>query len=1163
MALIQPHDNGPNQHNINQITTQPPNPTGNSIILSTSQLFPKSKYWILDTGATDHVCYSLDNFQCFKTIKPVCVKLPDGSHVTATIAGSVFFSNSLYLSDVLYIPQFTFNLISVPKLTVALQCQLRFNHVTCEIQDLVTSRTIGVAKLRNGLYTLAGQVVQVGSSPHLINFCSSKLNLWHCRLGHPSRDRLAVMQKHYPFITCVDNNEPCDSCHYAKQKRLVFPLSNTCSSHNFDLIHIDIWGPLAAPSMLGFRYFLTIVDDKSRFTWLYFMKAKSEASSLIPLFVTFVETQFSTRIKCIRSDNGPELRLANFFESKGIIHHTSCVETPQQNGVVERKHQHLLNVARAILFQSSLPAKFWHFAVAHAAHLINRQATPILDNKSPFEILFGSLPNISHFKVFGCLSFASTLISHRKKLDPRARKCVFLGFKSGTKGYLLFDLASKEVFLSRNVIFYEHVFPYQNHSPPTLSPHTSLPFPDSTLKSDFDPFCYYIHASTASTPSHTSASASPTSTASAPPSNSVAPTSTPLHASASAPFNLNLLSPNFACTSSSTSHASPASSLSTLSPALPLSASPHSPTSENATSETLPAARRSMRVRKPPTYLQDYHCSLASSTLAPSSSPRYPISHSLSYSSLSPPFKRFSLALNTNPEPSTYQEAIVHDCWKEAINAELTALKQNGTWVLTHLPTGKRAIGCKWVFKVKFKADGSIERHKARLVAKGYTQTAGIDYLETFSPVVKITTIRVLLSVAAARGWHIHQLDVNTAFLHGDLHEEVYMEVPPGLDCSPGTVCKLQKSLYGMKQASRQWNAKLTSFLSSCGFIQSKSDYSLFTKQTSRGFTAVLVYVDDLVLSGNDLEEIQSIKGLLDAKFKIKDLGTLRYFLGMEVAKSKDGILLYQRKYTLDLLQDTSMLASKPAATPMDHSLKLSKDSGSAIVDSTSYRRLVGRLLYLSQTRPDISFAVNRLSQFFEAPTEVHQQAAYRVLRYLKGSPATGLFFAAASDLTLKGYSDSDWGACPDTRRSVTGLCFFLGSSLISWKSKKQATVSRSSSEAEYRALSQAACEAQWLLYLLKDLSVSHPSPVAIFCDNQSALHIAANPVFHERTKHIELDCHFVRDKVQLGIVHLLPISSKLQVADVLTKPLAPGPFQECHSKLCMKNIHAPLAGGC
>ncbi|CAJ2658415.1 unnamed protein product [Trifolium pratense] len=456
-----------------------------------------------------------------------------------------------------------------------------------------------------------------------------------------------------------------------------------------------------------------------------------------------------------------------------------------------------------------------------------------------------------------------------------------------------------------------------------------------------------------------------------------------------------------------------------------------------------------------------------------------------------------------------------------------------------------------------------VERYKARLVAKDYTQTEGIDYLDTFSPVVKMTTIRTLLAIAAAKQWPLYQLDVNTAFLHGDLNEEVYnMKPPPGLSLpSPNLVCKLQRYLYGLKQASRQWNTKLTDTLTSSGYIQSKSDYSLFTKQRSSGFTVILVYVDDLVLGGTDIDEITHIKTLLDTKFSIKDLGTLKDFLGFEVARTKAGISLCQTKYTLDLIKDAGLLGAKPCNIPMKPQLQLHKSSGEAISDPTTYRRLVGRLLYLTHTRPEIAYTVSKLSQFLAAPTNEHMLAEFHVLKFLKQSPGQGLFFSCDSPLNLKGFSDSDWGACPDTRRSTTGICFFLGSSLISWKSKKQNVVSRSSSEAEYRALAQATCEAQWLMYLLQDFKIAHPSPVVIYCDNKSALHIAANPVFHERTKHIEMDCHVVRDKVQSGLIHLLSVPSKEQVADILTKSLHPGPFNTLQSKLGMLDIFSSLRG--
>ncbi|XP_040999437.1 uncharacterized mitochondrial protein AtMg00810-like [Juglans microcarpa x Juglans regia] len=320
-----------------------------------------------------------------------------------------------------------------------------------------------------------------------------------------------------------------------------------------------------------------------------------------------------------------------------------------------------------------------------------------------------------------------------------------------------------------------------------------------------------------------------------------------------------------------------------------------------------------------------------------------------------------------------------------------------------------------------------------------------------------MVTVRYFLSLAAIHNWHLVHLDVNNAFLYGDLDETIYMRLPPGyLKKGDTRVCKLQKSLYGLKQASRQWNSKFIVALVELGFVQSKSDYSLFTKKTNDYFVALLVYVDDILLASSDLSVVQNIKHSLSTFFKLKDLGPIKYFLGMKIARFKKGISICQRKYALELIADIGLLASKPVNFPMDSHCRLSKSDGKLLEDTTAYRRLIGKLLYLTHTRPDITYSVHYLSQFLESPRVPHMQAALRIVRYVKMAPGQGIFLSISSRVILKAFADSDWANCPDTRRSVSGYCVFLSDSLVSWKSKKQTTVSRSSAEAEYRSMAYA-----------------------------------------------------------------------------------------------------------
>ncbi|KAI3494584.1 hypothetical protein L1887_40716 [Cichorium endivia] len=490
---------------------------------------------------------------------------------------------------------------------------------------------------------------------------------------------------------------------------------------------------------------------------------------------------------------------------------------------------------------------------------------------------------------------------------------------------------------------------------------------------------------------------------------------------------------------------------------------------------------------------------------------------------------------------------------------EVKALEENEIWTLTTLPEGKRAIDSKWVYKIKYKPNGEVELYKARLVAKWFTQMEGVDYHDTFAPVAKLVTVRTFLAVAAKKNWFVHQLDVNNAFLHGDLEEEVYMKIPQGFYKETETrVCRLQKSLYGLKQASRNWYHKFTKRLLDMGFQQSKADHSLFIWDKNGVYIAILIYVDDVLIVGNNLDRIQQTKRRLDDAFSIKDLGQLKYFLGIEVAKTRDGLVLSQRKYVLDILKDSGMLGCKPSSFPIEQNLKLDRGETEEQVDASQYRRLIGRLMYLQATRPNVTYAVNALSQFVANPRQTHMEALTRVLRYLKGTAGQGILLPKAGEPVLTAFCDSDWLGCPYTRRSRTGYLLMLGGAPISWKTKKQSVVSRSSAEAEYRAMASTVSEILWVLWLLKDLQVHINDTTALYCDNQAARHIANNPVFHERTKHVEMDCFFVRERVVSREILPMKIDSKMHIADLLTKGLGTNQFQFLLGKMDIINLHAP-----
>ncbi|KAI3707507.1 hypothetical protein L6452_26097 [Arctium lappa] len=1143
--------------------------------------------WIIDSGANQHMTSTVLCLENVVDISDLDLKVtqPNGDEAKINQIGNFRLNDNVVLFDVLVIRDFHVNLLFVHKIARDSKIFVGFDEYKCYLSP--HKKIMGTGSEQGGLYffdcLLKGESF-VSLKTNMSIVCCVSRQLWHSRLGHPADQVLGILKD-----TLNLGNErdyvPCDICHKAKQTRDKFTLSNNVSHVLGELVHLDIWGPYRVPSKEGYRFFLTIVDDYTRSVWVYLLKSKDEVFDNIVAFHSLLINQFGKHVKIFRSDNGTEFvnnKLGAFFKTNGIIHQTSCVYTPQQNGVVERKHRHLLNVSRALMFQGNIPLDMWSECLLTATYLINRTPSSVLNGKCPYELVFGFAPVLSHLRNFGCLCFA-VKPNVSDKFSSRSEKCVHLGYCNSKKGYKLYSLDSKQIIVSRDVKFYETIFPFKmssNQLNCDVNDINSLNFFDSGLLQTNDLISELPNDETGVSPQNGSnENVSGTSESS----RRGHMGSQDRAAGSLDPGSFNTSNGNDRVAGSS----DPGSTVSgndraagSSDPGSTVSASDSRTTSfrqltvQQNSDDILRAPsegtvsvqsnfRKSTRSSTLPRHFDDY---------VVEGKVKYGIEKVVNYSCLNSEFFCFVSTLNKSFEREIFYEASKDQNWVDAMNLEMEALYRNGTWLLTDLPPGRKPIGCRWIYKIKYKSTGEIERYKARLVAKGYSQREHLDYEETFSPVVKMVTVRCVIALAVQNKWPLCQLDVNNAFLYGNLVEEVYMSLPPGyFSANDKRVCKLVKSLYGLKQAPRQWYEKLSTCLIDHGFIQSTSDYSLFTKCFDNIFIVLLVYVDDIVITGNSYPEIQEVKNYLQSRFKIKNLGVLKFFLGIEILETKKGVCMSQRKYCLELLNDFGYLGCKPISTPMDMNLVVTDSVGSEIKDPplkdfTGYQKLIGRLIYLLATRPDIAFAVHCLSQFMHSPRESHLKLALRVLRYLKASPGKGINFSLCptSDFKLSAFVDADWGKCLSTRRSVTGYCLFLGNCMISWRSKKQSTVSRSSAESEYRAMASALCEIIWVLSILADLKVDSLLPVNLNCDNKSAIQIANNPVFHERTKHIEIDIHQVRNKISSGMLKTVKVLSTENSADIFTKSLGVNQHHYLVSKLNMLDLfNVKIEGGC
>ena len=704
-------------------------------------------------------------------------------------------------------------------------------------------------------------------------------------------------------------------------------------------------------------------------------------------------------------------------------------------------------------------------------------------------------------------------MTNRTKYDPTSQKLVFVGYDNSTKGYKLWNPSSKRTVISTDVVFEETVFPLKSTPKLPLNPPTPAP----PLPSQTSPPSAEINLAL---PESDDEDEHPL-----PPVPSGTPGQPPTAPPASPPHNIP-------------------GAVSALPDALPAQA-------PSASTPPIALIRRSRRIQQrvvapqPDNASPDaYHTHRAGPSIlhdAPSASTVWDDS-----------IVSYLASAQTTPagDPTTYEYAIScldADKWRPAMGEEIKSLLKNDTWELCDLPQSRKAIKCKWVYLTKHDTAGHVTRYRARLVAKGFSQTAGIDYDETFAPVARLDSLRLLLALAARLDWDIHHVDIKSAYLNGDLDEEIYMDQPKGFTIQgmEGKVCHLKKAIYGLKQAGRQWHAHLNNTLEGLGFQKLISgDASIFIKRHDGGDPLIaLVYVDDIALFGI-LDAIRDLKRAIATHYKVTDLGEIRQFLGLHITRdrSKKTLTISQSHYIERMLTRFNMSSCQPNYTPFAKGTLLvaniEKDSDASL--TSRYQQIVGSLMYaMLGSQPDICFAVNRLSQFGSKPTQEHLYAAQHVLRYLSATRNIALTYGSNDSTELIGYSDSDWASDTNDRRSTTGYTFILAGGAIAWATQKQRTVALSTTEAEYMALCECAKHAQWSLSLLKQLDFIVDLPLKVFCDSSGAKDIAANNVFHKRTKHIDIRYHYTRELINKQIINILPVSSTENIADLLTKSLS------------------------
>ncbi|KAF1318635.1 Integrase catalytic core protein, partial [Globisporangium splendens] len=1068
--------------------------------------------WLVDSGASSHMTSRREKFVKLTTLKtPIQIVIADGTKIDAVGIGEACLKMEddieITLSNVLYIPALDGNLLSVSKLAekgvraefVRDKCVFKFGQETV----MTGKRDGSVYKVHTVLKEECRAANGSANSPWMV---------MHAKLGHIPYKRyqhLRTMADGLPAITNDDAvEEICEGCCMGKMAADNFPrhpANKVKTQRVLELVHTDVMGPMQTKTPGGCLYAIVFVDDYSRHVSVYFMKKKSEALDKFKIFKSELENLTDCKIKRLRSDNGGEYtskRFVDYLVGFGIKHEKTVPYTPQQNGMAERMNRTLVEMARCMLYHESVDKKWWAEAVNTAAWIINRIPNSV-NTKTPHELIYGRRPNMKNLKVFGALGYAHIPKEKRKKLDAKAFKCRFLGYSETSKGYRVFHVATGLVHIVRTVKFME----------------TSRPdLQQLSIESDSDD-----ESETEDQEVHDRSLVLPE-------------------------VKSEIVTQDYVFEEPSNMIVEAPARMLTRSRARALMNEPEP-------EDRQPPRKKLIRT---PVY----------------SGPKRQKTDQVHASGGDDEHDRYALvnpdehALLASEAPKHFREATSredHAKWKEAMESELKSLVANGTWDLVPRPKSQKPIGSRWVFALKKNERGEVVRYKARVVAKGYSQCHGIDYEETYAPVAALTSVRAFLATSCSEQMEVQQWDVDTAFLYGDLEETIFMEVPEGslefllkfgtkdigntADIDDNQlVCRLRKSLYGLKQASRVWNETIDSCLCEIGFEPTDADPCVYTKRQGNSKCLLCLYVDDMLIASNDQAMIAGVKQAISKRFKIKDLGQARFILGIEVHHdiSAKTLSISQKSYIDSVIERFGQTNAAPSLTPIDPSTHLSKgdeaqsEADRAEMKTKPYRSLIGSLMYLAcGTRPDIAVAVARLSRFLENPGPKHWDAGIKVVKYLKKTKDVGIVYDGSLESKLSAFCDADWACDRNDRRSMSGILLMLCGGPIAWRATFQKTVALSTTEAEYMALCDCVKECVWMRTLLKNIGLEQYEATPIFEDNQGAIALAKNIEYQARTKHIDIRYHFIREKLKENEIVLEYVESKNQIADYLTKGLS------------------------